>query len=72
MLETCLNKGCSGEITGTANSGGVIFNQYGQLCPETVIPPGPPATVSAACCSCTFIETTFPAQLRQAAIRLTP
>jgi hypothetical protein len=37
-LETCLNKDCDGDVTGTVNPGIVFFNHYGQLSLEAVIP----------------------------------
>jgi hypothetical protein len=37
-LETCLNKECDGDVTGTVNPGIAFVNHYGQLSLEAVIP----------------------------------
>ena len=37
-LQTCLNQGCDGDMTGTVNPGIIFFNKSGQLSVEAVIP----------------------------------
>lgn len=37
-LQTCLNKDCDGEVTGTVNPGIIFFNHWGQLSFEARIP----------------------------------
>ena len=37
-LQTCLDHGCNGEVTGTVNPGIIFFNHWGQLSLEAQIP----------------------------------
>jgi len=37
-LQTCLDQGCDGDMTGTVNPGIIFFNKSGQLSVEAVIP----------------------------------
>jgi hypothetical protein len=37
-LQTCLDHGCDGDMTGTINPGIIFFNKSGQLSVEAVIP----------------------------------